>query len=325
MGDMSLAPIEDVEVGQRVYSHSGCAAPTEVDGTWRVARLEFAHGGSRSSERTMLSIARPQSWFESRGLRHAGDAVFLDEEVLGASGEALMLSLEPMPPVDEGDGCVVVTTSRSLVDERVQLELDSRGERLEATPEHPIFSPSRGGWVAAAELRHGDAVQVADGLAFVSNTRSVRGRAEVYNLEVEYSHEYAVTNEGVRVHNNCWLDKAVWAMGRLHRDEIPARLWRIAGGSLHGHHIIPKGLSRGANGRLASQLRTLARRWGMEDIANDTRNLVPAPYSYVHSEAGLQRVYDALKESRSRRDFFSRLEELRQQMWDGSFYDGIEL
>jgi Pretoxin HINT domain/HNH endonuclease len=95
--------------------------------------------------------------------------------------------------------------SPTLVDLTVRYR-DGREGVLTGTPEHPFFVPARGAYVPMGELAAGVALQTTDGTTATVAARSERrGDFEVYNLEVEHTHNYFVSpgsdGPGVQVHN----------------------------------------------------------------------------------------------------------------------------
>jgi Pretoxin HINT domain len=96
--------------------------------------------------------------------------------------------------------------SPTLVDLTVRYG-DGREGVLTGTPEHSFFVPARGGYVPMGELVLGVALQTPDGATATVAARSDRhGDFEVYNLEVEHTHNYFVSppgsdSPGVQVHN----------------------------------------------------------------------------------------------------------------------------
>jgi hypothetical protein len=84
----------------------------------------------------------------------------------------------------------------------IAVELE-RGAPMELTANHRVFSATRNGWVAAGELREGEALQAREGTVRVRAVRgSERGLTSVFNLEVYARHEFFVGEELVRAHNS---------------------------------------------------------------------------------------------------------------------------
>jgi Pretoxin HINT domain len=96
--------------------------------------------------------------------------------------------------------------SPTLIDLAVRYG-DGREGVLTGTPEHPFFVPALGGYVPMGELAMGVALRTTDGAEAAVTARSERhGDFEVYNLEVEHTHNYFVSppgsdGPGVQVHN----------------------------------------------------------------------------------------------------------------------------
>ncbi|MGN0495921.1 MAG: polymorphic toxin-type HINT domain-containing protein, partial [Lachnospiraceae bacterium] len=79
------------------------------------------------------------------------------------------------------------------------------GTEINTTENHPFFVEGKG-WCAAAELEHGDVLHTQDGsIEIVSDViiEQLDEAVKVYNLEIEDSHTYYVSNNGILVHNKC--------------------------------------------------------------------------------------------------------------------------
>lgn len=194
--------------------------------------------------------------------------------------------------------------------------------RRPCDPRGRAHSRSYDDWTAAGELRVGEGVSSASGEAVVVATNRVSEPDIVHNLWVGDSHRYRVSELELDVHNDCWLDKALGAMGKT-RDDIQA--WMRAHHP-HGHHIIPKGMQNllSARGRMVREMQKWAREHGI-DVRNGAENLAVSPNGLgVHSEAGIRAVYDKLAASReSKESFVAALDDIRRQMWNGTFFDDL--
>ena len=79
------------------------------------------------------------------------------------------------------------------------------GTEINTTENHPFYVEGKG-WCVAAELEAGDVLRTQDGnVEIVSAVEIVQldEAVKVYNLEIEDSHTYYVSAEGVLVHNDC--------------------------------------------------------------------------------------------------------------------------
>lgn len=95
----------------------------------------------------------------------------------------------------------VTETFKRFSDETLQLKIGD--EIIITTPEHPFWVEETG-WTAAKDLRRGDSVRTLSGQGkTVAELPCLLGAATVYNLEVEGSHSYFVSRDGLLVHNAC--------------------------------------------------------------------------------------------------------------------------
>ena len=99
---------------------------------------------------------------------------------------------------------VSVTETKALV--HVTTE---NGTVIKTTENHPFYVGGKG-WCAAAELEDGDVLRTQDGeketVADVQ-IEELKEAVKVYNLEIEGSHTYYVSADGVLVHNQCNIDE----------------------------------------------------------------------------------------------------------------------
>lgn len=82
---------------------------------------------------------------------------------------------------------------RMRADEVARVEIltsDGTTETLEGTPIHPIWSVDRQDWLPLGELREGEQLQAAGGVAVVLSLTILRRSIPVYNIEVHGEHVY---------------------------------------------------------------------------------------------------------------------------------------
>jgi len=95
-----------------------------------------------------------------------------------------------------------VTEDQPLSELIVDNLVNGNREAFFVTANHPIYCEDRGGWVPVSELHATDAIEnYGFGNLMVSRVYHERGRARVYNFEVEEFHTYYVGENGVWVHN----------------------------------------------------------------------------------------------------------------------------
>ncbi|HJL11558.1 MAG TPA: putative toxin [Polyangiaceae bacterium LLY-WYZ-15_(1-7)] len=189
--------IEEVRVGDRVaIADESAGAPwleSKVGPSWQLHELVSLDG------RTEITLLREPSWLDQQD--PDGDGRFsMRLAELGFDGEVRVVRSGAAPTILDGPGRVVLGTVHQHRARVHELVFDS-GERVVATGTHPFWSADREGWVDAAELRLGEAVQARGATAELVERTTARELAPVYNLEIEYAHEYQVGATGLRVHN----------------------------------------------------------------------------------------------------------------------------
>ncbi len=117
----------------------------------------------------------------------AGDYVWSENTETGEKELKKVLSVS----ITETDQLVHVTTGN--------------GTEINTTENHPFYTEGKG-WCVASELEEGDVLRTQDGktetVASVE-TETLEKPVKVYNLEIEDSHTYYVSVDGVLVHNMC--------------------------------------------------------------------------------------------------------------------------
>jgi hypothetical protein len=86
--------------------------------------------------------------------------------------------------------------------------LPTRSRPRDLPPDDPV-STERGRWVEARSLRVGDVLVDRGAGATVTGLSISRAAIEVYNLDVEGSHTYAVHHRGILVHNKASAEPSV--------------------------------------------------------------------------------------------------------------------
>jgi len=98
----------------------------------------------------------------------------------------------------------VLQAFRAISPALVRFEI--QGERIEVTPDHPVRVLTKG-WVAARDVRPGDALETFEGSVIVEGCSelAVSAGIPVYNILVDGSHSYFASGLHVLFHNGgCW-------------------------------------------------------------------------------------------------------------------------
>jgi Pretoxin HINT domain len=85
----------------------------------------------------------------------------------------------------------------------VILDIQIDGDVVSATPEHPFWVVGKG-WQEAGQLERGSQLLTKNGkIVQVGSVNRREGSFKVHNFEVEHSHTYFVSRQGILVHNKC--------------------------------------------------------------------------------------------------------------------------
>ncbi|WP_232288135.1 polymorphic toxin-type HINT domain-containing protein [Gimesia maris] len=117
-------------------------------------------------------------------------------------GAAEVLSISDCPPIDPGDGPVVISTFKNVSHNVLNIYVEGETEPIGVTAGHPIWSEDRQAFIHSDQLQPGERLRSAVGKTVRITSIEIRAGPEpVYNLEVAGEHVYSVTNSGLLVHN----------------------------------------------------------------------------------------------------------------------------
>ena len=208
--------IKDIRVGDRVLSRPLAEYgpfsrqptqrhPAETHPkSWRLIRLQFFQPDGEPIDAELL---RSAAWVDQCGLT-AGETCRLELSEEETRSEALILAIEPCPPIKPGVGEVVTGTFSHVAAAIIDLHVEGESEPIGVTPGHPFWSVDRQDFVPVGELRIGERLRtIAGGQACVSSI-TPRGPPErVYNLEIAGEHQYHVASTGLLAHNTCTVHR----------------------------------------------------------------------------------------------------------------------
>jgi hypothetical protein len=131
-----------------------------------------------------------------------------DTEVLTACGEMPIEQIQPgwyvwaADPNTGKSGLFKVSKCFKRETDKLVI-IDAGGEKIECTPEHPFYVYDSG-WCWAKDLEVGTKlVDVNNNPVEVNKIEFINNPAIVYNIEIDGSHTYYVSNTKVLVHNIC--------------------------------------------------------------------------------------------------------------------------
>jgi hypothetical protein len=103
-----------------------------------------------------------RDWVIAHGVERGAWIPFEISE-LDLRGPAVVVSVEPCPPLQAGRGHLGVPTLTHLNSAVVRIGLVGQESPFEPTSEHRLFSEDRSDWVPAGELRVGERLRTLQG------------------------------------------------------------------------------------------------------------------------------------------------------------------
>ena len=190
----STRSIESLRVGQRVLAENPDSKATESTGdtavdpaTWRCVRLQARERWLDGTEDVLeVETLQPPEWLREHDVsvgRQVPPPVDLVEMGLPKDLRATVISVDPCPPIEHGQGRVVLSTVSHLADNVYELVFEDgqgRRETLRPTGTHPFYEEDRRDWVSAEQLQPGQRVRGRQGtLRTVSGATHSRRAAGV--------------------------------------------------------------------------------------------------------------------------------------------------
>lgn len=140
-----------------------------------------------------------QDWWEGNPAQAVGDCLTSDSIVTLADGKKQIKDVEIGDKVrtpSHGDQEVKSLFRKSFDGDLFNVEFGSL--KVQCTPDHLFLTPSKA-WIAAEDLKKGDAVVGESEVLYVSNVSSKKWSGTVYCFEVEEAHCFFAN--GIAVHN----------------------------------------------------------------------------------------------------------------------------
>ncbi|QEG16143.1 hypothetical protein GmarT_20040 [Gimesia maris] len=217
-------PIQQMRPGMRIVGRNPLRIQTEstIDPTpagWRLVSVQMDKEDGTYFEAELL---RPLSWI-SRHRAKPGAVIQLTMPELHVVGAAEVLSISACPPIDPGDGPVVISTFRNTSSNVLNIYVEREAEPIGVTAGHPIWSEDRQAFIHSDQLQPGERLRSALGKTVRITSIEIRAGPEpVYNLEVAGEHVYSVTSSGLLVHNtsDCDLEIFYRTLSKEHYDEF---------------------------------------------------------------------------------------------------------
>ncbi|HAW27531.1 MAG TPA: filamentous hemagglutinin family protein [Planctomycetaceae bacterium] len=284
---LQTTPIQQMRPGMRVLGRNpdrwdtqSVVEPDSV--SWRLVSVRMEQ--QQPGQFVLGQLLRPLSWIRQNDAL-PGAVIQLEIPEIHVAGDAEVLSISACPPIDPGDGPVVLSTFKNIANNVLNIYVDGETEPIGVTAGHPIWSEDRQAFVHTDQLQPGERLRSAVGKTVRITSIEIRAGPEpVYNLEIAGEHVYSVTDSGLLVHNITWCQK-VAARGATPSDY---GLQTIAENTLYltTYNETLRKLSKGNNGysRLLSALEQGAKP-SIQQL-NDAWKAVGSDFSKALREAG---------------------------------------
>ncbi|WP_154898292.1 Hint domain-containing protein [Gimesia maris] len=197
-------PIQQMRPGMRIVGRNPLRIQTEstIDPTpagWRLVSVRMRKEDGTYFEAELL---RPLSWLRLHQAQ-PGAVIMLKMPELHVVGAAEVLSISDCPPIDPGDGPVVISTFKNVSHNVLNIYVEGETEPIGVTAGHPIWSEDRQAFIHSDQLQPGERLRSAVGKTVRITSIEIRAGPEpVYNLEIAGEHVYSVTDSGLLVHNS---------------------------------------------------------------------------------------------------------------------------
>ena len=204
-------PIQDMRPGMRIVGRNPNRLETEstIDPTpegWRLLSVRMLKQDGSYFEAELL---RPLSWIRQHRAK-PGATIQLNMPEMYVVGAAEVLSISDCPPIDPGEGPVVLSTFKNISDNVLNIYVEGEETPIGVTAGHPIWSEDRQAFIHSEKLTVGEKLRSTVGRTVRITTIEPRAGPEaVYNLEVAGEHVYSVTDSGLLVHNTGPCDKVL--------------------------------------------------------------------------------------------------------------------
>lgn len=202
---MPVKPIRDINVGDRVLSDSENDAKVKsISNQPEQVRRIVLEMDKVDGSRLSIELLRTENWLRQANAE-VGRTIELSLPDQGAQGRARVLEILPGPTLIPADGDLVTGVFKHTADNIVELVIESGDEPVRCTANHPFWSQGQQRFMAADQLEIGDYLHTSSGNQRLLKRTRLSGSYPVFNIEVEGSHTYLVSSDGILVHNSCGL------------------------------------------------------------------------------------------------------------------------
>ena len=150
-------PIQQMRPGMQIIGRNPLRIQTEptIDPTpegWRLVSVRMLKEDGTYFEAELL---RPLSWIY-RHHAQPGAVIQLNMPEMYVVGAAEVLSISDCPPIDPGDGPVVLSTFKNIASNILNIYVEGEAEPIGVAAGHPIWSEDRQAFVHTDQLQPGE-------------------------------------------------------------------------------------------------------------------------------------------------------------------------
>lgn len=184
--------------------------------TWRHLILKASKTDGSYAD---VELLRPLWWLKEQDAQ-IGGTIDINVPECGIEGDAKVLDIRPCPdlhPTPPGYRTVTGTFHHQAA-QILELHVEGLDEPIRTTPNHPFWSHEAKAFLRADQLQVGEQLAAFDRFPKVQNIYSTPIAESVFNLEVQVTHLYRVSADGILVHNA--LDShgySLYALGEIRK------------------------------------------------------------------------------------------------------------
>ena len=150
-------PIQQMRPGMQIIGRNPLRIQTEptIDPTpegWRLVSVRMLKEDGTYFEAELL---RPLSWLRQHQAQ-PGAVIMLNMPEMYVVGAAEVLSISDCPPIDPGDGPVVLSTFKNIASNILNIYVEGEAEPIGVAAGHPIWSEDRQAFVHTDQLQPGE-------------------------------------------------------------------------------------------------------------------------------------------------------------------------
>lgn len=191
--------------------------------TWEEVDLTYTNTISSKDYIEQANLLRPINWIKQHHLDRVGATVHLTAGEIDRNIDVKVIAIKPTNlnyanNKFDGNKPVISTFIKHSNDVWEYTFKDKKNggtEKIEATSNHPFYSIDRHDYIPIGQVKKGEHLKSNNDkeIVLTSKVKHNNGIETVYNFEVYQTHNYAVGNFALTVHNRC--DAVEWVKSNI--------------------------------------------------------------------------------------------------------------